>query len=731
MLDSWPVSRRISSGFFLLTVIIVGLSVLSHRAVSGLGSGYLEFSSISQQSATIGDYLEDFFEAQEAARSYLQQPDPALRQTVADNIAEITQQPELLAVFATNPARQQSVSALVTDAQTYSDSFAQMADRLDAAAVARADFRQRTDQFKISMDAIFAATIQTSGPPAISAAGQTLQSALSAVVLGKQTIATLDPADLSAFQAAFSEFERNLRRLTALNGQDTIARQITAMTTALNGYPEALETFFTAQTDAENLKFNVLGVIGPEILAGFDVVQDDIRARNAVLGPQGAGIVQNLQTVIPIAGILATSLAVLLAIIVGRWVTRDLTRLANTTDALAAGDNSIEISGTDHQTELGQMARALNVFRQAQLDRIEASAERAKLRAQQDTVVQTMKDELAQLANGDLTRVIDQEFAADYEDMRANFNNALSELHSTIAKVQQTVAVIGDTTSQTNTATSELSRRTENQAATLEQTAAALDELTASVKSAADHAKAVDASVNKARTEATKNGEIVAQAVAAMSEIEDSSNQITQVIGVIDDIAFQTNLLALNAGVEAARAGDSGKGFAVVASEVRALAKRSADAAKEIADLIANSSRHVEQGTKLVGNAGDALSEIIVQVNDIATMTSQIATSAEEQSVGLSEINIGVNQLDQVTQQNAAMVQSSISRGNYLTQETDKLHRLVGGFRIRSQTRRDQATPASPLKLENAIATHAKKPENGPAPYAKAAGAENDGWENF
>ncbi|MEO0904580.1 MAG: methyl-accepting chemotaxis protein, partial [Pseudomonadota bacterium] len=264
--------------------------------------------------------------------------------------------------------------------------------------------------------------------------------------------------------------------------------------------------------------------------------------------------------------------------------------------------------------------------------------------------------------------------------------------------------------------------------------AAALDQLTASVKSAAEHAKSVDASVAKARSEAEKNGEIVASAVSAMGEIEDSSKQITQVISVIDDIAFQTNLLALNAGVEAARAGESGKGFAVVASEVRALAQRSADAAKEISALIENSSRHVSQGTQLVGNAGEALTEIITQVNDISSMISQIATSAEEQAIGLNEINLGVNQLDQATQQNAAMVQDSIKRGDTLASATDRLNTLIRHFQVSSQVVKPIQMVEPSDALTNAIAQTHTKASATPTPMKKAvasAGSAQPDWEDF
>jgi methyl-accepting chemotaxis protein len=298
---------------------------------------------------------------------------------------------------------------------------------------------------------------------------------------------------------------------------------------------------------------------------------------------------------------------------------------------------------------------------------------------------------LRNLSTGNLTQPIEEPFAEDYETLRLDFNNTLDTLTQTIAQVVEASESIRARSAEISHASEDLSARTENQAATLEETAAALDELTASVKSAAEGAREVEKVVNQARTEATESGTVVQGAVDAMNEIERSSEQISQIIGVIDDIAFQTNLLALNAGVEAARAGDAGRGFAVVASEVRALAQRSSAAAKEIKLLISASTQHVDRGVDQVGRAGSALARIVDRVTEISSLVSDIASGAREQSVGLAEVNIGVTQLDQVTQHNAAMVEESTAASLALKQEAAGMATLVAQFALRAGQRRDGA----------------------------------------
>jgi methyl-accepting chemotaxis protein len=278
----------------------------------------------------------------------------------------------------------------------------------------------------------------------------------------------------------------------------------------------------------------------------------------------------------------------------------------------------------------------------------------------------------------------------------------------------------------------DLSRRTERQAASLEETAAALDEINVTVGKTAHGANEAREVVNTAKSDAERSGTVVRETVTAMQEIETSSRQISNIIGVIDEIAFQTNLLALNAGVEAARAGDAGRGFAVVATEVRALAQRSADAAKEIKTLISASGTQVEAGVRLVGETGKALTRIVEQVNKLSDLVGNIARSAQEQATGLGQVNSAVNQMDQVTQQNAAMVEEATAASHALAAEAEELSRLVAQFRVG-----EFAAPPEPARLAprpsrtKPAATHLAPAGKFVALPSAAVAAESADWDEF
>jgi methyl-accepting chemotaxis protein len=312
--------------------------------------------------------------------------------------------------------------------------------------------------------------------------------------------------------------------------------------------------------------------------------------------------------------------------------------------------------------------------------RLKDEAQHRQSEQEQAAVVARMADGLGRLGRRDLTARIDPSEMGRYAKMAEDFNRALQDLAEAFGAISETTDSLMSGSDQIASAADDLARRTEQQAAGLEETAAALDELTATVKGTADNARKASGMVADARSEADRSGAVVSQAVEAMGLIETSSGKITQIIGVIDEIAFQTNLLALNAGVEAARAGDAGKGFAVVASEVRALAQRSADAAKEIKTLISASSEQVAQGVGLVDAAGRALQAIGSKVLEIDGLVSGISASAQEQATGLVQINTTVNQMDQVVQQNAAMVEQATAASHTMRDDTAKLSEVVDTF---------------------------------------------------
>ncbi|HUW80781.1 MAG TPA: methyl-accepting chemotaxis protein [Acidocella sp.] len=363
-------------------------------------------------------------------------------------------------------------------------------------------------------------------------------------------------------------------------------------------------------------------------------------------------------------------------------------------------------------------------------------AERQANMAEQKLVVDGMAMALAGLARGDLTARITQEFPAAHLALKADFNSAMETLQETMKSIAANTQGVRSGAGEITQASDDLSRRTEQQAASLEETAAALDEITATVRKTAEGATEARNVVSAAKSDAEHSGEVVRETVSAMTGIETSSKQIGNIIGVIDEIAFQTNLLALNAGVEAARAGDAGRGFAVVATEVRALAQRSADAAKEIKTLISVSGAQVETGVKLVGETGKALGRIVEQVNRLNTLVADIAGSAQEQATGLNEVNTAVNQMDQVTQQNAAMVEQSTAASHNLAAEAEALSRLVGQFQIGHVEQTHVAKPANktaaPIVKKSRIPVHAPAGKFVTAARTvQQAVAGADDWDEF
>ncbi|MDR9802989.1 HAMP domain-containing methyl-accepting chemotaxis protein [Rhizobium hidalgonense] len=368
---------------------------------------------------------------------------------------------------------------------------------------------------------------------------------------------------------------------------------------------------------------------------------------------------------------------------------------------LADGDTEAEIPFAHRADEIGSMAGAVEIFRQAAITnkRMALDAEENRNRAEADRVAAQKQAEadaserlriatsglaagLKRLAAGDLAFQINETFAPDFEALRHDFNQSVTQLGTTLRAISDSIGTIDEGTREISSGASDLSKRTEQQAASLEETAAALEEITANVANSSKRTEETRTVATEANRSAGISAEVVSHAEEAMERIETSSQQISNIISVIDEIAFQTNLLALNAGVEAARAGEAGKGFAVVAQEVRELAQRSASAAKEIKGLIQNSSKEVESGVKLVRDTGQALKTIGGFITQINHHMDSIATSAKEQSVGLSEVNVAVNRMDQTTQQNATMVQQSTAASDSLAQQAQTLRELIAQFRL-------------------------------------------------
>ncbi|OYU70870.1 MAG: methyl-accepting chemotaxis protein [Alphaproteobacteria bacterium PA2] len=468
---------------------------------------------------------------------------------------------------------------------------------------------------------------------------------------------------------------------------------------------------------------------------------DKIESREAAQVKAADGLATLARTIMMIALAIGLSGVSALIFAANRILVTPLLSLTGIMTQLAEGRLDLKVSGIERKDEIGAMARATDTFREAGEAKLRLEAEAAanrseaeKAREQSETERRIANEEqaaamaelatgLGRLAEGDLTHRFTAPVADRFESVKADFNRTVERLEETVGTVVKTVGDLRAGADQISSAADNLSHRTEQQAASLEQTAAALEEITATVAQTATGARQANEAVVSAREETAHSDGVVAGAVGAMKQIENSSKEINQIIGVIDEIAFQTNLLALNAGVEAARAGDSGKGFAVVASEVRALAQRSAEAAKEIKSLIQVSSQQVNQGVGMVGEAGKALQNISRRIEEIDTLVGQIAGSTQEQSSALAEVNSAISHMDQVVQQNAAMAEESSAAARTLKDDNSRLAELtarfrVGGVRQASPVDRPAPSPARSLHRRVAAAV-------GGSP------ARQDSWAEF
>jgi methyl-accepting chemotaxis protein len=567
-------------------------------------------------------------------------------------------------------------------------------------------------------------------------------------------------SSLKIFQSGEADFKSYIEKAASLSpdhGTEIAALEQRGLNVLDNACSNAVKmgSAATSATQVTQSQQEFINNCSPQFPAVTDAIKQEVdtitadtnNADNALTGVTTNAVMMTY-------GLILGGLALVLAggfFGIRAWVVSPIASLMNVMGRLSGGNYGTKVEGLDRRDEVGGMSRAVQKFKEAgqekirleteaqqnreaaEAARLKAAAEQEAAAAQQELVVTSLADGLERLSAGDLLFRLSTPFSSEYEKLRADFNGAMAKLQDTMKAIAANTAGVRSGAGEVTEASDDLSKRTEQQAASLEQTAAALDQITATVKRTAEGAAEARQVVSSAKADAERSGAVVTETVNAMNGIESSSKQIGNIIGVIDEIAFQTNLLALNAGVEAARAGDAGRGFAVVATEVRALAQRSADAAKEIKTLISASGVQVESGVKLVGETGKSLARIVAQVNQLNALVTEIAASAQEQATGLAEVNTAVNQMDQVTQQNAAMVEESTAASHSLAGEAAELARLVGQFSIGQTETHNKAParkPAAPVAVakKSRIPVHAPVDKKPAAPVPAGAGAD---WDEF
>ncbi len=589
---------------------------------------------------------------------------------------------------------------------------------------------------------------------------------LISVSYGAYQIMAYDPTE-PMFKTVTEDYRTNgaalLKRLddvkTKLPGEAATIDGLIADARKMLTLTDRVVEFSTARrtVDARATLKEADALIGPmtERMAGFN----DKRAER--IASDTAALSRNTETTIltSISAIVALFVAgiAMALIIVAKGITTPIARLRERMVSLASGETESEIDGMARKDEIGQMARAVQVFRENALERarlereteanrslsererLEREAQKNREAADIRFAVEHLAEGLAKLADGDVSHRISESFTPALDGVRGDFNSSAQKLETALTRVAQNARGIEAGANEIRSAANDLAKRTEQQAAAVEETAAALEEITTTVRNSTTRAQDAGHLVSRARNGAEQSGAVVRRAVSAMEKIEKSSGEISNIIGVIDEIAFQTNLLALNAGVEAARAGDAGKGFAVVAQEVRELAQRSAGAAKEIKSLITTSNEQVREGVQLVGDTGKALETIVTDVQEINRHVTAIVESAQEQSAGLQQINTAVNQMDQDTQKNAAMVEESTAASHGLAREVGSLNQLLDQFKLGEASRAQaQSAATQPMRAATGRERPATSPARALGKRVAAAFSGNaavntarDSWEEF
>ena len=472
-----------------------------------------------------------------------------------------------------------------------------------------------------------------------------------------------------------------------------------------------------------------------------------------------------------------------LALAITSWRSRSLRKTIDKLTQLANGDLDVKVDGEERKDEHGAVARALGVFKENTVrmralnqekdggDRAAQEAHRKmvlELRAafgsvvtaavdgdfskrvdatfpdpelnelaqsinelveSLNTVVKDVGDKMQALASGDLGQRVEADYRGEFAGLKSHVNRMADQLSGTVAQIQSATHEVKNAASEISSGTEDLSHRTEQAASSLEETAASTEEMAATVKQNAESARNASELASSADQSAKTGGDVVEQAVHAMNRIEQSAQKITDIISVIDEIAFQTNLLALNASVEAARAGEAGKGFAVVAQEVRQLAQRSAQAATDIKTLIQDSNGQVQEGVELVNRAGEALAEIVGSIGKVAGIVQEISSASQEQAAGVQEINQSITSMDEMTQQNSALVEQSSAAARSLSDQAGKLTSLTAFFKLGDGAQRQDSGAMPRSGMAPARSHRPARPA--PAPAPAAASPVDDGWNEF
>lgn len=741
VMDSWGITRRIYTGFGIILGLLVISAGISTFATWSLSSVFTEYRGTARQSLSVNQEIENLFQTRMAALKYRIESSDEAATEVQNNVQEIIAlQPMIEELFHSSPEWADRIRELTEDANEYAKAFNRMVELQSKREELVSMLVKIGPKARKQLTSVMETAYRDADADAAYYAGIAQEQ----LILGRfYTERYLLTNSAEAFNQANYHFKETTQKLNSLMSllENVTRRSATTSTLKdVSTYVETLATLYSILTERNSIRNQQLDVIGPQMQKEYKLIIDAISERQNVIGPRGSDRATLMMILVAAIALVSFLVGGWLALQISKSVSNNIEMFASDMDALANDNFDIEIKGAEHSHELGLMAKALKVFRDNGLrvkalatEKKQADAIAAQERADEEARTKRMselqsalgaavdtavagdfsvrvpvrfEDEvlnnlaegvnllletterglnetvnvLAAMSQGDLTARIKSEYKGAFDKLKQDANKTNKQLASIITKIKDNASSVNAAAGDISVGNNNLSKRTEAQAANLEETSSRMQEMTESVKQNADNALEANQFVINAQKQAQEGVDIVSQAVTAMHEIDDSSKKITQIINVINEIAFQTNLLALNASVEAARAGEHGRGFAVVASEVRELAGRSATAAKEIEDLISDSSNRVGEGSRLVNQSGQTLQVIMDGVKKVTDIVASIAAASQEQASGIEQVNKAIAKIDNVTQQNAALVEEAAASAEAMNGQSNELNDLVEFF---------------------------------------------------
>ncbi len=770
----FKVGTRIYSGFLLILALLGLVAVFGVRALTEAETRFGRYATISTNSVQLSTLDGDVANMRRNVLNYSFTGKDALIEPIRAELKQLAVSLRASRDAALDPGRRANIERMLQLLDGYSANVAKLVDvRQRRDALVDKELNPVGTKARESISQMISSAMADGDSESAAISGLTMEKLMLARISAQRFMA--DPSQ-KYFDEARTRNDALRATIATLVERQTnpTRRKLAEEATQLSvRYLDIFTRLVVSVNDVQTLAFNLLPAEAEEFAAlGAKTLASQTESRQQVQDDAHTDMERAIALVTGIAGG-AFAFGLLVAFLTARSIVRPVVEMTGAMTDLAAGDLTVTIPAQDNQDEIGQMAKAVQVFKdnavekkrmdEAERERLEAerrAAEAQRAREQAigeeiatlidavskgdlerridlagkdgfyrtmseginrltntvQSVIADLGEVLSALAQGDLNRRVTSDYHGAFQQVKTDVNATSAKLAEIVGEITAASDAIASASAEVSLGSSDLAERTEQQASSLEETAASMEELGATVRSNAENAQRANVMAAEARTAAESGGGVAGSAIDAMRRIEESSRKITDIIGVIDEIAFQTNLLALNAAVEAARAGDAGRGFAVVAQEVRQLAQRSAQASKEIKGLIMDSDAQVKDGVDLVKKAGDALGGIVSGVHQVATLISEMASASAEQATALDEINATVASMDEMTQKNAALVEETTAAAQAMSGQAGDLKGLIGFFKLEGAARAASAAPVRTVSSHGAAPLHRAVAPTRPAP---------------